>query len=119
MLKSDRLMAALADPENGWIVPGNVDGSRFVRELLTAPRRMSRFLIWTVPEIGDRSAREVIIGWIQDGCPLPDAGDARSARRPRPYPEPRCARRRLRPARTALPPDRRWSRTPKCSWPGP
>ncbi len=67
-----RLMAALADPNNEWIIPGNVAESRFVQELLSQPRRMSRFLIQTIPELGDRSAREVIIDWITKGCPLPD-----------------------------------------------
>ena len=86
----ERLMAALADPENGWIIPGNVAESRFVRELLSAPRRMSRFLIWTVPEIGDRSAREVIIDWIQNGCPLPDARDVRPAPKAAPVPRTRA-----------------------------
>jgi len=67
----DRLMAALADPANGWIVPGNVTESRFVRELLSEPRRMARFLIVTVPEIGDKPARQVIVDWIAAGCPIP------------------------------------------------
>ena len=69
----ERLMEALANPLNGWIIPGNPAESRFVQELLSEPRRMSRFLIATVPEIGGRSAREVIIEWIQDGCPVPGA----------------------------------------------
>ncbi|MGH4014155.1 MAG: LodA/GoxA family CTQ-dependent oxidase [Pseudonocardiaceae bacterium] len=68
----DRFMAALRDPANGWIVPGNVADSRFVRELLSPPRRMARFLIQTMPEIGDKSAREVIIEWIEQGCPIPE-----------------------------------------------
>jgi L-Lysine epsilon oxidase N-terminal/L-lysine epsilon oxidase C-terminal domain/Iron-containing redox enzyme len=72
----ERLMAALANPNNGWIIPGNVAESRFVRVLLSEPRRMSRFLIQTVPELGDRSAREVIIDWIAAGCPIPEL-DAR------------------------------------------
>jgi L-Lysine epsilon oxidase N-terminal/L-lysine epsilon oxidase C-terminal domain/Iron-containing redox enzyme len=68
----ERLMAALADPGNGWIVPGNVADSRFVIELLSAPRRMARFLIQTVPEIGGKTAREVVIDWIAAGCPAPE-----------------------------------------------
>ncbi|MGW0808176.1 LodA/GoxA family CTQ-dependent oxidase [Nonomuraea sp. NPDC002799] len=75
-----RLMAALADSDNGWIIPGKVDESRFVQELLAQPRRMSAFLIQTIPELGDRSAREVIIDWIAAGCPLPEQ-DERIARK--------------------------------------
>jgi hypothetical protein len=67
----ERFMAALSDPANGWIILGNVGESRFVRELLSAPRRMARFLIQTMPEIGDTSARQIIIEWIAAGCPIP------------------------------------------------
>jgi hypothetical protein len=66
-----RFMAALADPANGWIVPGDVEQSRFVRELLTEPRRMSRFLILTIPDLGQKSVRQVIVDWIRAGCPIP------------------------------------------------
>lgn len=72
-----RFMAALADVANGWIVPGDVANSRFVRELLAEPRRMSRFLIATIPELGNKSARQVIIDWIAAGCPIPADPPAR------------------------------------------
>jgi L-Lysine epsilon oxidase N-terminal/L-lysine epsilon oxidase C-terminal domain/Iron-containing redox enzyme len=73
----DRLMAALSNPKNGWIVPGNVAESRFVRELLAEPRRMARFLIGEIAEVGDKPARQVIIEWIQAGCPIPKRAPAR------------------------------------------
>jgi hypothetical protein len=65
------LMATLSDPKNGWIVPGNVAESRFVRELINEPRRMARFLIEDIPELGNKPARQVIIEWIEQGCPIP------------------------------------------------
>ncbi|MGF7212773.1 hypothetical protein GGE65_007408 [Skermanella aerolata] len=74
----ERFMAALSDPANGWIIPGDIDGSRFVRELLSAPRRMARFLIQTMPEIGNKSARQVIIEWIAAKCPIPTGPLSRS-----------------------------------------
>jgi len=66
-----RFMAALADPDNGWIIPGNVAESRFFTTLLAGTGRMSRFLAHTVPELGDKPARQVIIDWIAAGCPVP------------------------------------------------
>jgi hypothetical protein len=65
------LMAALADSANGWIIPGNASESRFVQELLAGGGRMARFLQNTIPELGNKSARTVILDWINAGCPPP------------------------------------------------
>jgi hypothetical protein len=65
------LMAALADARNGWIIPGNASDSRLVQELLSGGGRMARFLQNTIPELGNKSARTVILDWINAGCPLP------------------------------------------------
>jgi hypothetical protein len=64
-------MAALSSPDNGWIIPGNVAESRFFTTLLAGTGRMSRFLAQTVPELGDKPARQVIIDWIAAECPIP------------------------------------------------
>jgi hypothetical protein len=66
-----RFMAALADRANGWVVPGSVADSRLVTELLSQPRRTARFLTFTVPELGGKTARQVIVEWIAAGCPIP------------------------------------------------
>jgi hypothetical protein len=73
----DRFMAALADTCNGWVVPGNPDGSRLVAELLVAPGRMSRFLARPIAELGGKPARNVIIDWIAAGCPQPEQAPER------------------------------------------
>ena len=65
------LMAALADERNGWIIPGNAGDSRLVQELLSGGGRMARILQNSVPELGNKSARTVILDWINAGCPLP------------------------------------------------
>jgi hypothetical protein len=65
----ERMMEALADPRNGWILCGNVAESRLVRELLSESRPMARFLSQTIPEIGHKTAWQVIIDWIVACCP--------------------------------------------------
>ena len=68
----ERLMAALRDPRNGWIIPGDAPNSRFVRELLGGRRPMARFLSHPIPEIGGKTARQIILGWINAGAELPE-----------------------------------------------
>jgi hypothetical protein len=67
------LMGALADRRSGWVIPGNPGESRLVQELLSGGGRMARFLQNTLPELGNKSARTVILDWISAGCPLPAA----------------------------------------------
>lgn len=69
----ERFMAALARTDNGWIVPGNVEGSRLVNELLMGGGKMARFFSLTIPELGDKPARKIVIDWIVAGCPMPEA----------------------------------------------
>ena len=42
---------------------------------------MARFLSQTIPELGDRPARAIIIDWIAAGCPDPEAASAADAER--------------------------------------
>jgi hypothetical protein len=64
-------MHALADPGNGWVVPGNPAESRLVTQLLSGPSRMARFLAMAIPELDGKSARTIIINWIEKHCPVP------------------------------------------------
>ena len=64
------LMRALADPENGWISPGDATGSRFVSELLGQSNGMSRALRGKAP--GGGSWMDVVSAWIDAGCPVPE-----------------------------------------------
>jgi hypothetical protein len=67
----EKFMAALADESNGWIVRGSADQSRLVRELLSPARPMARLLASSIPELGDKPARLIIVDWINADCPLP------------------------------------------------
>jgi hypothetical protein len=64
-------MQALANPDNGWIVPGNAAASRFVNELLRGDRPMGRALSGVAPGTSHRTWRSVAIDWINAGCPIP------------------------------------------------
>lgn len=72
----ENFMQALAEPTNGWIIPGNVHESKFFKVLLAGSGRMSRFLSGTLQELGGKTARDVIIRWIADGCQIPGAPPA-------------------------------------------
>ena len=63
-------MEALADPANGWITPGNPDGSRFMTELVDANNTMGWAFVQPAPD-GSGTCREVAHSWIAAGCPLP------------------------------------------------
>lgn len=83
----ESFLAALADPVNGWVLPGNVQGSRIFRDLLAGTGLMSRFLSMPIPELGNKPARDIFIQWIAAGCPIPGqpmpAVRARAAAAPR------------------------------------
>jgi hypothetical protein len=65
-------MEALADPANGWITPGNPDGSRFMTELVDSSNTMGWAFAQPAPE-GSGTCRDVAHSWIAAGCPLPPA----------------------------------------------
>jgi len=65
-------MEALANPANGWITPGNPDGSRFITELVDANSTMGWAFVQPAPD-GSGTCRDVVHGWIAAGCPLPPA----------------------------------------------
>lgn len=63
-------LRALANPENGWIVPQQPERSRFVTELL-GDGAMGARLRDTRPLLGGIRGAEVIVNWIKEGCPDP------------------------------------------------
>ncbi|MGH3752057.1 MAG: hypothetical protein ACRDRP_05060 [Pseudonocardiaceae bacterium] len=65
------LLTALADPATGWVTPGEPAASRFVTELASGDRAMSRVLREVAPGTAHRTWRTIAIDWIAAGCPLP------------------------------------------------
>lgn len=65
------LLAALADPHNGWITPGDAASSRFVTELATGDHPMARVLGEVATGTAHKTWRTIAIDWIAAGCPLP------------------------------------------------
>jgi hypothetical protein len=55
-------MAALANPDNGWVTPGDSANSRLVAQLLRGRNAMARALAADV---------DTVTTWIDAGCPLP------------------------------------------------
>jgi hypothetical protein len=94
-------MCALAEPKNGWIVPGDLQQSRLFTSFLAGTNRMSRFLAGTVPELGNKSARDIIIQWITENCPIPPEVEAASVTSA--VPAAAAARPRRAAARQSLP----------------
>ncbi|WP_054813751.1 LodA/GoxA family CTQ-dependent oxidase [Nocardia arizonensis] len=66
-----QLLAALADPRNGWITPGEPAASRFVTELASGDHPMARALGDVAPGTAHRTWRGIVVDWIAAGCPLP------------------------------------------------
>jgi hypothetical protein len=71
------LLQALADPDNGWVAPGDAAGGRFVTDLVRGNNAMGRALAGTVPGRPDLTWADVAVGWVEAGCPLPDQAPAR------------------------------------------
>ena len=67
------LLAALADPANGWVVPGDPAASRFATELASGDHPMARVLAEVAPGTAHKTWRSIAIDWIAAGCPLPTA----------------------------------------------
>lgn len=75
-----RLMAVLADPANGWIVPGDPASSNFVNVLLSSANAMGRAFDETQGKTG-LSRREIAVQWIAEGCRLPELSTEGGAKR--------------------------------------
>lgn len=64
-------MAALARPDNAWVVPGDACASRLVPLLTRSNSAMARALAAPTPD--GSSGVSVITEWIDARCPLPDS----------------------------------------------
>lgn len=65
-------MRALADPANRLIVARDPSSSRFVTDWIAPGRPMGHVFDDPAQSPNTGSARDVVIRWIKDGCPLPD-----------------------------------------------
>jgi hypothetical protein len=65
------LMTALANPQNGWVVPGDAGKSRFVTEMLAGNNAMANALSGVAPGTAHMTWRSIAIDWINKGCPIP------------------------------------------------
>lgn len=66
-----KLMKAIADPKNGWAIPGSPEDSPLVIDLASGARPMGRILDRRFPTINNRIGRLMIVEWILAGCPIP------------------------------------------------
>ncbi|XXY50161.1 LodA/GoxA family CTQ-dependent oxidase [Sorangium sp. So ce269] len=66
-----KLMKVLRDPNNGWVVPWSAGRSALVMQMLSGNGAMSRAFQAMSPDKRGRSYRDVIVTWINRGCPLP------------------------------------------------
>jgi hypothetical protein len=71
------LMRALATEDNGWVTPGDAEGSRFVTDLLRGRNAMARAFGGSVPGAKKTKWVDVAVEWINAGCPMPDDHAAR------------------------------------------
>ncbi len=79
---AEAFMTALADPDNGWIEPGNPGSSAFVTELLSDRNAMGRAFDDVIADTGGQTGRAIIVAWIEAGCPLPARRGDRTGRTP-------------------------------------
>jgi len=64
------LMAALARPDNGWVVPGDAESSKLITAIVRGNNAMARALQDKTPD--GATGADVIAEWINARCPLPD-----------------------------------------------
>jgi hypothetical protein len=74
------LMAALADPENGWVVPYDSIASPLTSSILAGNSSMAEAFRTIVPESGGLTCANVLAQWIDKGCPLEDKQPAPTLR---------------------------------------
>jgi hypothetical protein len=65
---ADALLGALADRENGWIVPGAPSDSPWLVNLLGGNGPMAQAFREVVPDTGGLTFKQVFARWIADGC---------------------------------------------------
>ncbi|MEZ4849025.1 MAG: hypothetical protein R3B93_10505 [Bacteroidia bacterium] len=60
----DEFLEALANEENGWVVPGNPENSLLLNELMSTDNRMGQAASGVIPNTGGKTGRQVTINWI-------------------------------------------------------
>jgi L-Lysine epsilon oxidase N-terminal/L-lysine epsilon oxidase C-terminal domain/Iron-containing redox enzyme len=65
------LMRALANPDNGWVVPFDPGASALILDQARANRPMGIALDRRFASLGNQIGRLVVIRWIEAGCPIP------------------------------------------------
>lgn len=65
------VMLALKDTSEGWIIPGNLEESKFF-DKLSAHSPMSKVLSISLPEIGNKTGKTIIAEWVRGGCIVPN-----------------------------------------------
>ena len=71
------LLAALAHPENQLVSPGHPEDSSFINDLLSPANAMGKAFAGKIPGTG-RTGRDIAVGWISAGCPLPEPAPSAS-----------------------------------------
>jgi hypothetical protein len=66
------LLAALANKDNGWVIPGDAEASPFVTDLLRGRNAMSRALNAKAPDGSGSTWADIAVAWINEGCPQPE-----------------------------------------------
>jgi L-Lysine epsilon oxidase N-terminal/L-lysine epsilon oxidase C-terminal domain/Iron-containing redox enzyme len=89
------LMAALANPENGWIVPFDSIASPITSSLLAGNGAMATDFRSIVPDTGGLTCGNVLAQWIDAGCPLEEAEKALATMLRRPIEAAPAARHRI------------------------
>ncbi len=79
------LMSALANPDNGWIVPSDSIASPIMSSLLAGSGDMAEDFRTIVPDTGGLTCANVFAQWIDAGCPLqePEKLEMMTLQRPR------------------------------------
>jgi len=58
---------------NGWIVKGDAASSPLVTTMLAGGNAMAKAFSYTAPKTGGQTYKEVIVQWIDQGCPTEEA----------------------------------------------
>jgi hypothetical protein len=65
------LMRALRAPHNGWVVPCDPSSSPMLLDMARGNKPMGEALDQRRVPLGNQCGREVLIKWIEAGCPIP------------------------------------------------
>jgi hypothetical protein len=66
----EALMRALSYEKNGWIVKGNAAQSPLVTDMLSGNNDMALAFRDIAPGTGGKTYKEILVEWIDKGCPV-------------------------------------------------